>query len=174
MSDINTNTRLFDLGRQMRVELHRADLITDDEYAWLSGGSPMATSKDGGSPSPRRLEDYDELLTKNREQAAEIVRLRAAETAIDKPRWIRVEDALPEGDVPVWLCLNGPLTEILVIGCRSDSRDGWLWCKCYLDYYWDYTTKKWVTDTAEEGDDKPTHWMHLPTPPADTYAKEAK
>lgn len=59
---INTNVRLFDLVRFMRAELHEAQLITDDEYTWLSADSPMASNgPGGGSPSPRRLEDYDEL-----------------------------------------------------------------------------------------------------------------
>lgn len=66
-ASINTNVRLFDLVRFMRAELHEADLITDSEYAWLSGGAPMATSHTGGSPSPRRLEDYDELQEKLKE-----------------------------------------------------------------------------------------------------------
>lgn len=59
--DINTNVRLFDLVRQMRAELHEANLITDSEYAWLSGGADMAHCPEGGSPSPRRLEDYDDI-----------------------------------------------------------------------------------------------------------------
>ncbi len=59
-TEINTNVRMFDLVRYMRAELHDADLITDQEYAWL--GSPMATSHEGGSPSPRRLEDYSGLI----------------------------------------------------------------------------------------------------------------
>ena len=58
---INTNVRLFDLVRFMRAELHEADLITDEEYVWLCAEAPMAHSKQGGSPSPRRLEDYDDL-----------------------------------------------------------------------------------------------------------------
>ena len=58
---INTHTRLFDLVRQMRTTLHAENLITDEEYEWLSGGAPLATAKTGGSPSPRRLEDYDDL-----------------------------------------------------------------------------------------------------------------
>ncbi len=58
-SDINTNVRLFDLVRFMRSELHEAELITDEEYAWLCMGCAMA--KGQGSPSPRRLEDYDEI-----------------------------------------------------------------------------------------------------------------
>jgi len=57
----------------MRSELHEQNLITDEEYAWLSGGSPMATDPKGGSPSPRRLEDYDALRA----------RLTAAEKALE-------------------------------------------------------------------------------------------
>ena len=57
---INTSLRLFDLVRFMRSELHEQNLITDDEYAWLCS-SEMAMSESGGSPSPRRLEDYDQL-----------------------------------------------------------------------------------------------------------------
>ena len=57
--NINTHVRLFDLVRFMRSELHRADLITDEEYSWLLYEAPMA--KGSGSPSPRRLDDYDEI-----------------------------------------------------------------------------------------------------------------
>ena len=59
---INTNVRLFDLVRYMRTELHEAELITDQEYFWLCAEAPMA--KGQGSPSPRRLEDYDEIRAK--------------------------------------------------------------------------------------------------------------
>jgi hypothetical protein len=58
-SDINTHVRLFDLVRQSRATLHEDELITDSEYAWLCGNAPMAQGQ--GSPSPRRLEDYDEI-----------------------------------------------------------------------------------------------------------------
>jgi len=60
---INTNVRLFDLVRYARIMLHEDDLITDDEYAWLCA-APMAQGP--GSPSPRRLEDYDELRQRER------------------------------------------------------------------------------------------------------------
>ena len=62
---INTNVRLFDLVRHMRAELHIQDLITDEEYYWLCSEASMANSPDGGSPSPRRLEDYDKLREEN-------------------------------------------------------------------------------------------------------------
>jgi hypothetical protein len=60
MSDINTHVRMFDLVRYCRANLHEDGLITDKEYAWLCS-APMATSPDGGSPSARRLEDYDQF-----------------------------------------------------------------------------------------------------------------
>jgi hypothetical protein len=69
---INTHVRLFDLVRYMRAELQEQDLITSEEYSWLCYESPMANSPKGGSPSPRRLEDYDELRA---ELAAERARL---------------------------------------------------------------------------------------------------
>lgn len=66
-SAINTNVRLFDLVRYMMAKLHEEQLITDSEYAWLCGGSDMANSPKGGSPSPRRLEDYDAMRDAIRE-----------------------------------------------------------------------------------------------------------
>lgn len=58
---INTHVRLFDLVRHQRAELHQAGLITDEEYFWLCSAAKMANDPKGGSPSPRRLEDYDSL-----------------------------------------------------------------------------------------------------------------
>jgi len=60
---IKTNTRLFDLVRYMRAELHEANLITDAEYTWLCSEAPE-NQGDTGSPSRQRLEDYDELHEK--------------------------------------------------------------------------------------------------------------
>jgi hypothetical protein len=62
MDDIKTNKRLFDLVRYQRSELLQAGLITEDEYLYLLADAPLA--KGGGSPSPRRLEDYDEIRAK--------------------------------------------------------------------------------------------------------------
>jgi hypothetical protein len=70
---INTHLRLFDLVRFMRAELHQADLITDEEYAWLCMEAPM--NQGAGSPSPRRLEDYDELRAKLNAQEADTARI---------------------------------------------------------------------------------------------------
>lgn len=55
------NTRLFDLVRYMRSHLYREKLISDEDYTWLCDEE----SKNGpGSPSPRRLEDYDAIREK--------------------------------------------------------------------------------------------------------------
>jgi len=75
-SDI-THVRLFDLVRYSRGYLHEADLITDDEYAWLCG-APLA--KGAGSPSPRRLEDYDDLRAKLTEGEARFEEARVLAT----------------------------------------------------------------------------------------------
>lgn len=53
------NVRLFDLCRFQRQELLMAELITMAEYMWLSGGCFLSQGQ--GSPSPRRLENYDEI-----------------------------------------------------------------------------------------------------------------
>lgn len=66
--NINTHTRLFDLVRFMRSELHEAELITDEEYSWLLSEAKMAKGK--GSPSPRRLEDYDRIRERTKQLEA--------------------------------------------------------------------------------------------------------
>jgi hypothetical protein len=81
-SAINTNVRLFDLVRYMRSELHEAELITDEEYAWLCGGCEMANSTKGGSPSPRRLEDYDAMREAIKEARRVIENARFVHQAI--------------------------------------------------------------------------------------------
>ena len=83
-TDINTNTRLFDLVRYMRFELHEAELITDEEYAWICAEAPMA--KGQGSPSPRRLEDYDEIRAAARKLSDAYLRIREKLDAFDTPR----------------------------------------------------------------------------------------
>lgn len=61
-----TETRLFDLVRYCRGELHEAGLITDQEYA------DLVTA---GSESARRLENYDELRAKIAELEKDKARL---------------------------------------------------------------------------------------------------
>ncbi len=56
------DARLFDLVRYQRSELFEAELITEEEYSWLLSESPLA--KGSGSPSPRRLESYDQIRAK--------------------------------------------------------------------------------------------------------------
>jgi len=83
---INTHVRLFDLVRYQRSELHRAELITDEEYTWLCTG-PMAMSPKGGSPSRQRLEDYDELAANHKAALAKL-------TAARKP-WEQLKTMYP-------------------------------------------------------------------------------
>ncbi len=109
-SDINTNVRLFDLVRFMRSELHEAELITDQEYGWLCAEAPMA--KGQGSPSPRRLEGYDEIRAKMKRMEAalsEVIKaapaggplwhgsaqIEAARRALDSENRIKMSDCAP-------------------------------------------------------------------------------
>jgi hypothetical protein len=89
MSDINTNVRLFDLVRHCRASLHEEGLITDKEYAWLCAEALMATSPSGGSPSARRLEDYDQLRE----------RIKRLEEAGDKLSAAFEKEWLTDGDI---------------------------------------------------------------------------
>lgn len=94
MDDIKTNKRLFDLVRFQRSELLEAGLITEDEYLYILSDAPLA--KGGGSPSPRRLEDYDQVKASYME-ALELCE-RSKNTAVNK--WVArlkvAEDALKE------------------------------------------------------------------------------
>lgn len=94
MDDIKTNKRLFDLVRYQRSELLEAGLITEDEYLYILSDAPLA--KGGGSPSPRRLEDYDQVKASYME-ALELCE-RSKNTAVNK--WVArlkvAEDALKE------------------------------------------------------------------------------
>ncbi len=71
--DISTHKRQFDLVRYMRAELAKGGLISEDEYAWLCGGADMAHDPvAGGSPSPRRLEDYDAMRERIKQLESEL------------------------------------------------------------------------------------------------------
>ena len=89
MSDINTNVRLFDLVRHCRASLHEEGLITDKEFVWLCAEALMATSPSGGSPSARRLEDYDQLRE----------RIKRLEEAGDKLSAAFEKEWLTDGDI---------------------------------------------------------------------------
>lgn len=69
---IATDARQFDLVRYMRSQLHEAELISDEEYAWLCSEAPLATAPEGGSPSPRRLESYDDMRKRIAELEAQL------------------------------------------------------------------------------------------------------
>lgn len=79
---INTHRRLFDLVRYMRSELHEAELIDEDEYAWLCSEAELA--KGSGSPSPRRLEDYDVLKDRMKRMEAALKPLAACAERAEK------------------------------------------------------------------------------------------
>lgn len=87
---INSNVRLFDLVRFMRSELHEKDLITDEEYHWLCAEAPLASSPAGGSPSPRRLEDYDDLqdtLNRSKEALAWFIQQFQGDSGTGESHW---------------------------------------------------------------------------------------
>lgn len=56
------DARLFDLCRYMRSELLEKGLITMEEWGWLLYDCLLAQGD--GSPSPRRLESYDDLYAR--------------------------------------------------------------------------------------------------------------
>lgn len=73
------NTRLFDLCRYMRSELLEAELITYEEYAFLASACPLAQGS--GSPSPRRLENYDRETKKIADLRGVLKKIRKHPTA---------------------------------------------------------------------------------------------
>ena len=83
------STRLFDLVRYCRASLHEDGLITDMEYAWLAADADLA--KGAGSPSPRRLEEYDEIAKRLRS------RERQLDEALQRIAILRDEIAVLKG-----------------------------------------------------------------------------
>jgi hypothetical protein len=106
---INTSKRLFDLVRIMRSELHQADLIDDDEYAWLCQYTFPDDPKEG-SPSPRRLEDYDELRRKLVASQQELEGLKKYIENQHVAAWTDIQEALYRVD-PERLGENGSRTK---------------------------------------------------------------
>lgn len=81
--------------------------------------------------------------------------------------WIPVAQELPPLDLPVWVqCDHGGTGQpAIFIAERADSGDGWLWCRCRCGdsiYRTNNETASWKAWRAEEGDDQPVAWMHLP------------
>ncbi len=74
------NQRERDLLRYCRCELHQAGLVTDEEYTeMLNWGS---NGPGGGSPSARRLEDYDQLRASLAQSKAQVDGLRQRMTEL--------------------------------------------------------------------------------------------
>jgi len=74
--------------------------------------------------------------------------------------WVKVDERLPDLGAPVWLALeNGSI----IIGCRADEGDGWLWEKCFS---MPWINAKSVWECYAEMDDhyEVTHWRELPAP----------
>jgi hypothetical protein len=85
------NDRLFDLCRYQRSELFEAELIDSEEYFFLMHDCPLA--RGSGSPSPRRLENYDSIrenlktVTEQRDRLAEALSLIERE---EKPTSMKI------------------------------------------------------------------------------------
>ena len=74
--------------------------------------------------------------------------------------WIKCSDKLPELDTPVWLRMD---EDVMIIGERASSTDGWIWAACYGHYF---DKGKWEVVESDASDEhEPTHWQALPSPP---------
>lgn len=77
--------------------------------------------------------------------------------------WIKVSDKLPELDTPVWLRMP---ENIMIVGERGSSTDGWVWAACYGFYF--NAIGEWDANESDASDEyEPTHWQPLPQPPAE-------
>jgi len=90
--------------------------------------------------------------------------------------WIKITDhpdSLPPFDVPVWVVVNQEIAghtkrRNILVACRENDADGWLWCRCWDHAYFDDNSisgPHWVAENPEIDDMQPTHWMQLPDPP---------
>jgi hypothetical protein len=56
--------------------------------------------------------------------------------------------------------------DIMIVGERSSSSDGWMWATCYGFYF--NAIGEWDANESDASDEhEPTHWQHLPSPPTD-------
>lgn len=77
--------------------------------------------------------------------------------------WIKCSDRLPELDTPVWLRMP---ENIMIVGERSSSTDGWMWAACYGFYF--NAIGEWDANESDASDEyEPTHWQPLPAPPTE-------
>lgn len=77
--------------------------------------------------------------------------------------WIKCSDRLPELDTPVWLRMAD---DIMVVGERSSSTDGWMWAAVYGFYF--NQDGQWDASESDASDEyEPTHWQPLPAPPTE-------
>ncbi|WP_282372267.1 DUF551 domain-containing protein [Pseudomonas sp. PS02290] len=77
--------------------------------------------------------------------------------------WIKCSDDLPPLDTPVWLRMAD---NIMIVGERGSSTDGWMWAACYGIYF--NTIGEWDANESDASDEhEPTHWQALPLPPTE-------
>jgi hypothetical protein len=75
--------------------------------------------------------------------------------------WIKCSDRLPDLDTPVWLRMP---ENIMILGERGSSTDGWMWSACYGVYF--NSDGEWDACESDASDEhEPTHWQPLPAPP---------
>ena len=90
--------------------------------------------------------------------------------------WIKITDhpsTLPPLDLPVWVVLveeygGHTRRRNIVVACRSNDVEGWLWCRCWDNPYFDDNSisgAHWEAANAEIDDMNPTYWMELPELP---------
>lgn len=157
------NARLFDLVRYMRQSLHAEELISDEEYSWLCYGAELA--KGEGSPSPRRLESYDELRRRVAELESQLAEAR-------KDLWRPIKTA-PKGggadrtDDPKWVDPPKLLT-VFADGSFDICRWDWYYARGGMGY--EPGLSAWIGSSGEQvcrfhGD--PVAWMPLPMYPSE-------